>query len=151
MPKPITPLLAADAIIELTDQPDRPIVLIERANPPYGWAIPGGFVDVGEIVEHAAVREAREEVGLEVSLIALLGIYSDPARDTRGHTVTAVYVAEASGTPVAADDAKNCQIFNLDKLPEPLAFDHAQVLADYKKFRETGLVTPLHGSALGQA
>ena len=143
MPKPVTPLLAADTIIELTDFPDRPIVLIERANPPYGWAIPGGFVDVGEIVEQAAVREAKEEVCLDVSLTALLGIYSDPSRDDRGHTVTAVYVAEAQGSPKAADDAKNCRIFSLDALPEPLAFDHAQVLADYKKFRETGQVALL--------
>ena len=143
MPKPITPLLAADVIIELTDLPDRPIVLIERANPPYGWAIPGGFVDLGEIVEQAAMREAQEEVGLEVRLLALLGIYSDPGRDSRGHTVTAVYVAEAAGTPVAADDAKNCGLFSLNELPELLAFDHAQVLADYKKYRETGQVAPL--------
>jgi 8-oxo-dGTP diphosphatase len=143
MPKPITPLLAADIIIELTDFPDRPIVLIERANPPYGWAIPGGFVDLGEIVEQAAIREAKEEVSLDVRLLALLGIYSDPSRDTRGHTVTAVYVAEAAGTPIAADDAKNCRLFNLNELPEPLAFDHAQVLADYKRFRETGQVAPL--------
>ena len=146
MPKPITPLLAADIIIELTDFPDRSIVLIERANPPYGWAIPGGFVDLGEIVEQAAVREAQEEVNLEVRLIALLGIYSDPSRDARGHTVTAVYVAEAAGTPVAADDAKNCRLFRLNELPELLAFDHAQVLADYKKYRETGQVTPLHNN-----
>ncbi|NOQ13630.1 MAG: NUDIX domain-containing protein [Methyloprofundus sp.] len=144
MPKPITPLLAADAIIELTDLPGRPIVLIERANPPFGWAIPGGFVDVGEIIEQAAVREAREEVSLEVQLIALLGIYSDPARDTRGHTVTAVYITEAAGSPIAADDAKNCQVFNIDELPEPLAFDHAQVLNDYIKFRQTGQVTALN-------
>jgi len=143
MPKPVTPLLAADAIIELTDFPGRPIVLIERKNPPYGWAIPGGFVDVGEIVERAAVREAQEEVSLAVRLIALLGIYSDPRRDSRGHTVTAVYVAEAAGSPVAADDAKSCRVFNLDELPEPLAFDHAQVLADYRKFRETGEVARL--------
>lgn len=145
MPKPVTPLLAADAIIELADLPGRPIVLIERANPPYGWAIPGGFVDVGEMVEQAAVREAREEVGLEVRLTALLGIYSDPRRDDRGHTVTAVYVAEAHGTPVAADDAKNCRLFQLDELPEPLAFDHAEVLADYKTFKETGRVALLKG------
>ncbi|SJM95172.1 ADP-ribose pyrophosphatase NudF [Crenothrix polyspora] len=143
MYKPVTPLLAADTIIELIDYPGRPIVLIERANPPYGWAIPGGFVDVGERIEQAAVREAQEEVGLDVKLIALLGLYSDPARDTRGHTVTAVYVVEASGTPVAADDAKNCQIFNLNELPELLAFDHGLVLSHYKTFRETGQVTPL--------
>jgi len=143
MYKPVTPLLAADIIIELTDFPGRPIVLIERANPPYGWAIPGGFVDVGEIIELAAVREAKEEVTLDVRLTALLGIYSDPIRDSRGHTVTAVYVAEASGVPVAADDAKNCQMFCLNELPSLLAFDHAQVIADYKKYRETGQVAAL--------
>ena len=148
MPKPITPLIAADIIIELIDFPGRPIVLIERAFPPYGWAIPGGFVDVGEMVEQSAMREAKEEVCLNVRLINLLGIYSDPARDTRGHTVTAVYVAEATGTPKAADDAKNCDLFSLNELPELLAFDHAQVLADYKRYRETGQVTPLRDNTL---
>ena len=141
--KPVTPLIAVDAIIELTDKQERPIVLIERKNPPYGWAIPGGFVDVGERLEVAAIREAKEEVCLDVKLIALLGMYSDPARDDRGHTVTAVYVAQAQGEPKAADDAKNLAIFNLDNLPEKLAFDHRQVLEDYRKFRETGEVTEL--------
>jgi 8-oxo-dGTP diphosphatase len=143
MPKPITPLIAADIIIELIDQPNRPFVLIERAHEPFGWAIAGGFVDVGETVEHAAIREAKEETCLDVKLTALLGIYSNPTRDTRGHTVTAVYIAEATGMPMAADDAKNFGIYTLDNLPEMLAFDHAQVLADYRVFRETGKVTPL--------
>jgi len=143
MPKPVTPLLAADALIELIDQPGRPIVLIERLNIPYGWAIPGGFVDVGEPLEVAAVREAKEEVTLDVTLTALLGIYSDPKRDSRGHTITAIYVAQAAGTPVAADDAKSVEIFTLDELPSPLAFDHAQVLEDFRRYRETGEVAPL--------
>lgn len=143
MPKPITPLLAADILIELTDQPDHPFVLIERAHEPYGWAIPGGFVDVGETVEAAAMREAKEETCLDVTLIALLGIYSDPKRDSRGHTVTAVYVAQATGLPTAADDAKNFGLYTFDRLPEQLAFDHAQVLEDYRVFKTTGKVTPL--------
>ncbi len=141
--RPVTPQIAADIIIELKDKPDRPIILIERKNPPYGWALPGGFVDVGERIETAAIREAKEEVCLDITLLALLGLYSDPARDDRGHTVSAVYVAEASGEPVAADDAKNLAIFSLDDLPDTLAFDHAQILADYRNFREKGRVAPL--------
>ncbi|MEN8260328.1 MAG: NUDIX hydrolase [Pseudomonadota bacterium] len=143
MPTPVTPLIAADAIIELTDRPGRPIVLIERRNPPHGWAIPGGFVDVGESVEAAAVREALEETGLQVTLKALLGLYSDPRRDPRGHTVTAVYVAEASGLPEAADDAKAIRVATLDQSPKPMVFDHALVLEDYAHFRITGKGTPL--------
>ncbi|MFA5925284.1 MAG: NUDIX hydrolase [Methylococcaceae bacterium] len=144
MPKPVTPLLAADVIIELTDFPDCPIVLIERANPTNNLAIPGGVVDLGEIVKQTPVREAQEEVGLDVHLIALLGIYSDPSRDTRGHTVTAVYVAEAAGKPVTTDNAKNYHSFSLNELPESLAFAHAQMLADYKKDREICQVAQLH-------
>jgi 8-oxo-dGTP diphosphatase len=143
MYKPVTPLLAADTLIELIDLPGRPFVLIERANPPYGWAVPGGFVDVGETMESAAVREAKEEISLDIRLTALLGLYSNPKRDPRNHTVTACYIAEAHGMPAAADDAKNCGIFTFDNLPAELAFDHAMVLDDYRNYRLTGQVAPL--------
>lgn len=143
MTKPVTPLLAADALIELVNLPGRPIVLIERLNEPYGWAIPGGFVDVGECVEAAAVREAKEETCLDVELVTMLGLYSNPERDPRGHTVTAIYIARSSGSPKAADDAKSVGVFTLDDLPSPLAFDHQMVLEDYRRYRETGDVAPL--------
>ena len=138
MPKPQTPSLAADAIIELIDRPDRPIVLIERKNPPQGWAIPGGFVDIGESVPDAAVREAMEETSMDVSLRCLLGCYSDPSRDPRGHTVSMIYVAQAHGEPVAADDAVDVGIFDPAAVDVPLAFDHAKILQDYLHYRRTG-------------
>lgn len=143
MPRPTTPLIAVDIIIEMVDRPGRPILLIERKNPPHGWALPGGFVDVGERLEQAAVREAREEISLDVTLAALLGCYSDPARDPRGHTVSPVYIATASGEPRAADDAANVQLFLPDQLPPTLAFDHALILTDYRRYRESGQSTPL--------
>lgn len=143
MSKPVTPLLTVDTIIELTNQPHRPIVLIERRYPPYGWALPGGFVDVGESLEQAAIREAKEETCLDISLKTLLGCYSDPSRDNRGHTASAVYIAESDGIPRAADDAKNLALFTLDELPELLAFDHNQILDDYRIFRETGRLPSL--------
>jgi 8-oxo-dGTP diphosphatase len=142
MAKPVTPLLTVDIIIEMTDRPGRPIVLIERRHPPHGWALPGGFVDVGESLESAAVREAREETSLNVSLKNLLGNYSDPGRDARGHTVSAVYIAEATGEPLAADDARNLELIDPRELP-PLVFDHARILADYLEYLETGRLTPL--------
>lgn len=130
MPRPVTPPVAADVIIELVDRPGRPIVLIERRFPPPGWALPGGFVEVGETVEAAAAREALEETGLAVTLTGLLGVYSDPVRDPRGHTVGIVYVGEARGEPCAGDDAGNVAIVD-PATPPPLAFDHGRILADY--------------------
>lgn len=149
MPKPITPLLAADTIIELIHRPGRPIVLIERRYPPPGWAFPGGFVDVGESVEQAAIREAREETGLDVSLTGLLGVYSDPLRDARGHTVSVVYVAQASGEPRALDDAKALAVFSPEYPPENLAFDHALILADYLEFRRSGCLPAPRAPTVG--
>ncbi len=114
------------------------IVLIERKNYPPGWAIPGGFVDMGETVEAAAIREMREETSLEVELTDLLGVYSRPDRDPRGHTISLVYVGRARGTPRADDDAKAAGLFTLDALPSPLAFDHAGILEDYRRYKQTG-------------
>lgn len=144
MAAPKTPSLTTDILIELTDRPERPIVLIQRKNPPHGWALPGGFVDVGESVEHAAVREAKEETALRVKLKILLGCYSDPTRDSRGHTASVVYVAEAQGQPRAQDDAAGVAIFNPEALPYPLVFDHARMLDDYLAWRREGkLPAPL--------
>jgi 8-oxo-dGTP diphosphatase len=140
---PETPRLTVDIIIELVDQLDKPILLIERKNPPYGWALPGGFVDVGETLEQAAVREAAEEICLTVKLKTLLGCYSNPARDSRMHTISAVYIAEASGTPKAADDAAKVKSFVPGDLPETLAFDHGLILEDYLAFLKGGTLTPL--------
>lgn len=122
-----TPFLTVDLIIELNEG----IVLIKRKNPPEGWALPGGFVDYGETIESAALREAKEETGLDVELVRQFHSYSDPQRDPRHHTVTTVFVAKAKGTAVAGDDAKEAEIFRRDNLPEQIAFDHRDILNDY--------------------
>ncbi len=120
------PVPTVDIIIEL----DSGIVLIERRNPPHGWALPGGFVDYGESFEMAAIREAKEETGLTVELIRQFHTYSDPDRDPRQHTASTVFIAQSQGQPVGADDALQAEIFTRDNLP-PLVFDHAVILADY--------------------
>ena len=142
MNKPVTPLLTVDIIIEMIDRPGRPIVLIERKYPPPGWALPGGFVDVGESLETAAVREAREETSLDITLKLLLGNYSDPARDFRGHTASAVYVAEAQGEPCAADDARHLALYDPHETPL-LAFDHDRIMKDYLYYLDSGRVPTL--------
>jgi ADP-ribose pyrophosphatase YjhB (NUDIX family) len=129
--QPRNPFPTVDIIIEV----EGGIVLIERKNPPYGWAIPGGFVDYGEKVEDAAVREAREETSLNVELTRLLGVYSDPSRDPRSHTISTVFVATAEGLPVAADDAADAGVFTENSLPINIVFDHREILADYFRSR----------------
>lgn len=133
---PQTPYLTTDGIVELYNDSQEllGIVLIERKNPPYGFAFPGGFVDVGESVEEAVVREMKEEISLDVEITKLLGVYSDPKRDPRFHTASVVYVCRAYGEPKAADDAKELIVIPKDELQgkqEELVFDHAKILKDY--------------------
>ena len=141
MIKPVTPLITADVIIEMPLLDDKPIILIERKYEPFGWAIPGGFVEVGETIATAAHREALEETSLDVELDVLLGIYSNPKRDFRGHTVSAVFIGNASGKPIAADDAKDIAVFDPFNVDVDLVFDHRQILEDYCKYRRDGIIT----------
>ncbi len=125
------PVPTVDIIIETETEKKRGIVLIRRKNPPYGWAIPGGFVDYGENLEDAAVREAKEETSLDVRLIRQFHTYSDPSRDPRQHTITTVYIASANGEPLGMDDAAEARIFTTGEIPSDMAFDHGSILKDY--------------------
>jgi len=131
--EPKTPALTVDLVVLIRGR----VVLVERKYEPKGWALPGGFVDVGETVEAAAVREAREETGLDVRLLEQFHVYSDPRRDARRHTASVVFVAEAEGEPSGGDDAAQARAFAWDALP-PLAFDHAEILADVRRWLLTG-------------
>jgi 8-oxo-dGTP diphosphatase len=135
MSVPKTPAVTVDCIVEL---PGDRIVLIRRAKPPPGWALPGGFVDEGEPLHDACVREVQEETGLSVDLTEQFFTYSDPKRDPRRHTVSAVYIGWAEGEPKGADDAAEARAFKLDELPKDLAFDHATILEDYAAYKRSG-------------
>jgi ADP-ribose pyrophosphatase YjhB (NUDIX family) len=128
------PVPTVDIIIEL-ETPG--IILIKRKNYPYGWALPGGFVDYGETVEMAAAREAKEETSLELESMRQFGVYSDPARDPRRHTLSIVFIAQGRGMPHAADDAEDLGIFTKSNLPAPIVFDHDKILQDYFRMKKT--------------
>lgn len=132
------PLPTVDAIIETSGG----IVLIKRRFPPPGWALPGGFIEYGEAAEVAAVREAKEETGLDVALTELFNVYSAPDRDPRHHTIGIVFIGTATGTPVAGDDAAEAGIFSAESLPASLAFDHGRIVEDYLLYRRTGRRPP---------
>jgi 8-oxo-dGTP diphosphatase len=132
------PIPTVDVIIEIGEG----IVLIERRNPPFGWALPGGFVDEGESLSQAAIREVKEETSLDLRLREQFFSYSAPSRDPRKHTISTVFIGEASGSPRGTDDAKRAAIFPANALPSPLAFDHGQIVADFLNYRLTGQRPP---------
>lgn len=135
------PTPTADIII-LMNRPDgrQGIILIKRKNRPYGWALPGGFVDYGESLEDAAVREAKEETSLDIRLKSQMHSYSDPGRDPRKHTITTVFIAEAEGIPIARDDALEIGVFTREEIDFPLAFDHRRILDDYFSGHDRGFL-----------
>ena len=135
------PTPTVDILIEVEGRPGA-LVFIERRHDPLGWALPGGFVDEGEWVADAAVREAKEETGLDVELVELFHVYSDPARDRRQHTVSTVYIGRARGQPVGGDDAASARLCMPAELPGPLVFDHALIVADYIAYKQTGQRPP---------
>jgi 8-oxo-dGTP diphosphatase len=136
LPTPETPAATVDLLLTLTDGR---IVLVRRKYPPLGWALPGGFAEIGETLGAAARREALEETGLRVELIEQFFTYSDPARDPRRNTLSTVYLARAEGQPRGGDDAAEAVAFELDALPSPLCFDHGRILADYRAYLRTGV------------
>lgn len=132
--KPKTSYLSVDGIVEIYDEDEnfKGIVIIQRKNEPLGIALPGGFVDIGESVENAVIREMKEEISLDVEIEGLLGVYSDPLRDKRFHTVSVVFVCKAYGEPIGADDAKEALLVGLDSLKlDELVFDHSKIIKDY--------------------
>lgn len=135
-PKP-----TVDVLIEIDGRPGE-LVFIERANEPKGYALPGGFVDEGEWIADAAIREVKEETGLDVELVELFHVYSDPARDARQHTVSTVFIGRATGTPIGGDDAASAVIAKPDALGKPLVFDHATIVSDYVAYKQRGVRPP---------
>ena len=132
------PIPTVDIIIET----EKGIVLIDRANPPFGWALPGGYVDYGESLEEAACREALEETGLEIDLLGQFHTYSDPLRDTRQHNISTVFIAKAKGHLKPGSDAKAVQVFS--DPPQSLVFDHAIILKDYFQWRDGNSIKAQH-------
>ena len=135
------PTPTVDILIELDGKPGQ-LVFIERKNDPVGFALPGGFVDEGEWVADAAAREAKEETTLDIEVVELFHVYSDPARDKRKHTMSTVFIARATGTPRGGDDASRCLVCAPEDLPAPLVFDHALIVSDYQTYKRTGKRPP---------
>lgn len=125
------PIPTVDIIIEL----DGGVVLIKRKNYPYGWALPGGFVDYGESLEDAALREAKEETGLDIMDLKQFHTYSTPDRDPRHHTISTVFTGKGKGVLKGSDDAEDAKVFTEDNLPEDIAFDHRKILKDYFEYK----------------